>query len=212
MYKTTKQILSIITVGAAVAALLPQSASATPISGSISFNGNVTPYDDSIGTGTVASDYSMAHSLVFGLTTVSAGANGSFSGVTEGSSVSMYSPLVVNPPGLPVPVTAPLWSTAIGGFTFTLVTLTEDVLVSPFNTMTLRGTGTLSDGNPADTTTGTWVATFTEANSNTGATFSWNSSSQSDITAVTDHGASVMLLGFGLISLGAYGSFRKQNA
>jgi len=211
MFKTTTQVLSLLTIGA-VAAIMPQSATATPITGSISFNGNVTPYVNASGTGTEATDYSLAHSLVFGQTSVSAGANGSFSGVTQGSAVSMYSPLLVNPPGLPVPATTPLWATAIGGFTFTLVTLTEDVLVSPFNTMTLRGTGTLSDGKAADTTTGTWVATFTTANSANGATFSWNSSSMADVAAVTDHATSIMLLGFGLVSLGAFGSFRKQQA
>lgn len=208
MTKITKHALSVFSTGALALAIAAPSTFATPISGSISFNGNVTPYVSVTGTGAVATDYSDAHSLVFGQSFVSAGANGSFAGVPVNSQVFVYSPLVINPPGLPVPAGTPLWTTAVGGFTFTLTTLTEDVLVSPFNTLTLRGSGELEDGNSADTETGTWVATFTTASSASGMTFSWNSSSQSSIPA-TDASASFTLLGIGLIALSAIGYWRK---
>jgi hypothetical protein len=211
--KRTKHALWKIGAGALALAIMPLAVRAVPISGSISFNGNVTPFVSTTGTGSVASDYSTAHSLVFGQTFVSAGADGSFASVPVNSTVLLFSPLAINPPGLPVPPTAPLWTTSIGGFTFTLTTLTEDVLVSPFNTLTLRGTGVLADGNPADKNTGTWVATFTTASSTSGgATFSWNSSSQSDVASVPDNYASCMLLGLGLISLRAFGYFKKDQA
>ncbi len=212
MTKTTKKTLIVIGAGAFALAIAPQTTLATTLSGSISFNGNVTPFVSANGTGQVASDFSVAHSLVFGQSFVSAGADGSFAGVTQNSQVNLYSPLQINPPGLPFPATTPLWTTAVGGFSFTLATLTEDVLVSPFNTLTLRGTGVISDGNPADSNTGTWVATLTSAQSANGLTFSWNSSSKADVavTSVPDHSGSVMLLGVSLIALGAFGNLRKQ--
>jgi hypothetical protein len=197
--------------GAVALAMMPLTTSAVPITGSISFNGNVTPFVTTTGTGTVAANYSDAHSLVFGQTFVSSGADGSFASVPVNSQVLLFSPLEINPTGLPVPATTPLWTTTIGDFSFTLTTLTEDVLVSPFNTLTLRGTGELSDGNAADSTTGTWVATFTLAQSGEGETFSWNSSSKADISSVPDGSASCILLGAGLISLRAFGYFRKDN-
>jgi hypothetical protein len=209
MIKTrNKHALSLL--GVALAAL-PLTSSAVPITGSISFNGNVTPFVTTTGTGTVAANYSDAHSLVFAETFVSAGANGSFASVPLNSQVTLYSPLEVNPPGLPVPPTTPLWTTAIGDFSFTLTTLTEDVLTSPFNTMTLRGTGTLSDGNPLDTNTGTWVATFTTATSGSGVTFSWNSSAQADIPSVADGGPTAILLGCGLLGLSLF-NWKKVTA
>ena len=205
MTKTKKHALLIISGGAVALALLPITTSAVPITGSISFNGNVTPFVNSTGTGTLATDYSMAHSLVFGQTFVSAGADGAFTAVPQNSQVVLFSPLRINPPGLPTPPTTPLWATAIGGFSFTLITLTEDILVSPFNTLTLRGTGLLSDGNPLDNNTGTWVATFTTAHSAAGATFSWNSSSSGDIRGVPDGGSTIMLLGCGMLGLALWG-------
>jgi hypothetical protein len=205
----TRIYASLVSAGAVALVMSAQETSAVPINGSISFNGNVTPYVSTTGTGAVATDYSKAHSLVFGQSFVSAGADGSFASVPQNSQVFLYSPLLINPTALPAPSTTPLWSTAIGGFTFTLSLLTEDLLVSPFNTMTLRGTGVISDGIAADQNTGTWVATFTTAQSADGETFSWNSSSKADIPGVPDGGSSLMMLGLGLASVTGFNYFRK---
>ncbi len=210
---TTNMIKShaLLLSAGALALAITDNLTAAPISGSISFNGNVTPFISATGTGTVASDYSLAHSLVFGQTFVSAGADGSFASVPQNSLVNLFSPLQINPPGLPVPASTPLWTTAIGGFSFVLSTLTEDVLTSPFNTLTLRGAGELEDGNPLDDTTGTWVATFTLAGANSGETFSWNSSAKADIPSVSDASGCFVLLGLGMVSLGAFGRMRKED-
>jgi hypothetical protein len=65
---------------------------------------------------------------------VSFGANGSFSAIPAGAFVTMYSPLVINPPALPVPATAPLWQVNVGPtlFTFTLSSLTEPTVQPTF--------------------------------------------------------------------------------
>jgi len=178
------------------------SANATVINGGISFNGNVTAYLNSTGTGTIATDYTLAHSLVFSTSFVSAGANGSFMGIAVNTPVLMYSPLQVNPPGLPVPATSALWT--VGIYSFTLSTLTEPLDTS--TALELVGSGIMSDGNPADSNTGTWTATFTTS----GSTFSWNSSSSATAATVPEAGTSLLLLGLGLTALGAYAQFRKQ--
>ena len=90
MTKRHNRLLSIISAGAAALAFAPQTAHAIPITGSISFNGNVTPFINDNGTGGAATDYSQAQSLVFGQTFVSAGANGSFAAVPENSQVFLW--------------------------------------------------------------------------------------------------------------------------
>ena len=201
--KLTTQIskiaLSVLAAGAIVGAVIPQTTEASPITGGISFSGSVTPYTTFDGTGSVATDYTLAHSLVFGLSYVAAGANGSFAGVTQNTPVSMYSPLQINPAALPVPATLPLWT--VNGFKFTLTALTEPN-VSP-TVLVLQGSGVISDSTPADSNTGTWVATFTTS----GSTFSWNSSSAA---TVPDAGTSLLLLGLGLTALGIFAQIRKQ--
>jgi hypothetical protein len=206
MTKTFKIAFVAVMVGAVIL-FANQSAQANLITGGISFNGNVTPYLNSTGTGTQASDFISAHSVNFGPTVVSAGANGSFAGILSGTPVTMYSPLVFNPPTLPVPATSPIWSVTSGGVTYslTLSVLTEPVDQATF--MTLTGSGILSDGIPADSNTGNWVATFTTS----GSTFSWNSSSGSTTApAVPDAGSSLLLLGLGLVALGVFVKVSKQ--
>jgi hypothetical protein len=209
-----KSYLAPLAVGAVALALLPQTNSAVPITGSISFNGNVTAFVNASGTGTIATDYSLAHSLVFSETLVSAGANGAFAGIPLNSAVDVFSPLGINQPSFPTPSGTPLWTTAFGGFKFLLTSLTEDPLVGPFDTMTLRGVGTISDGNPLDDNTGEWVATFTDATSAEGTTFSWNSSFHDDAPQpmlAVDNGSCCVLLGLGLISLRIFAHYRKKS-
>jgi hypothetical protein len=203
MTKTFKLVYCGLVAGAVALFAVIQSAQANTITGGISFNGNVTPYLNNTGTGTQASDYVSAHSVVFGPTVVSLGANGSFAGISAGTTVNMYAgALEINPPALPFPVTSPLWS--VGGFTFTLSGLIESAVQPTF--MALSGTGIMSDGIPADFNTGTWVATFTTE----GSTFSWNSSSGATGTSVPDGGSSLLLLGLGLTALTAFVKFSKQ--
>jgi hypothetical protein len=137
-----------------------------------------------------------AKSLVFGSSYVAAGANGSFDSITVGTPVSVYSPLQINPPVLPTPSTAPLWQVTSGITTYalTLSKLTEPVDTS--SAIELTGSGIISNGTPADSTPGTWVATFTSASMCDNVTFSWNASS-----ATVPEPASVSLLGIGAVGL-----------
>jgi PEP-CTERM motif-containing protein len=179
-------------IAAAALAILPQQTQASVITGGISFFGNVTPHVGNTASGAVATNFlATPECLVFGSTQVAAGSTGSFSTITGGTSVTMLSsPLVFNPPVLP---TSPLWQVTAPGpvtYSFTLSTLTEPVDQSNFVVFT--GSGTLTDGTAADTTTGTWVATFTTS----GSTYSWNSSTNA---ASVPEPAS--LLGLGIVSV-----------
>jgi hypothetical protein len=208
---TFKYAFSVLMAGATALIIVPQSAEANIISGGISFNGNVIAYDTTDGTGPEASDYISAHSVVFGPSVVSLGANGSFAGISADTPVTMYSPLDINPPQLPIPATSPLWSVTYGAvtYTFTLSTLTEPA--DQANFMVLTGAGNMSDGTPADDNTGTWVATFTTS----GDTFSWNASANAtggNGLNVPEVGATIQFLGLALAGLAAFARLRKQVA
>jgi len=188
-----KTALCVLVAGAVALSIAPKSAQAAKLSGAISFNGNVTAYLNSNGTGTEATDLITAHSLVFGPSVVSAGANGSYSGITSGTAVTMYSPLDINPPALPVPATSPLWQVTEGPVTYSF---TLSALIEPYVSSTalvLSGSGVMSDGTPGDANTGTWIGTFTTS----GSTYSWNASS----AAAVPEPASIALIvaGAGLL-------------
>jgi hypothetical protein len=211
MTTTSKLALSAIVAGAIA---LSQTAQAGLINGTVSFAGNVTAYQNTTGTGSLASDFSNAHSLVFSggdLVNSTPAPTGSFA-TAVGGSVSVFSPLVISP----VTITSGslLWSITSGShvWNFTVTSLTESPLVAPYNVLILQGTGTISDNIAGDLpNTGTWVATFTTASANTGVTFSYNSSAAANVNA-PEAGTSVLLLGLGLVALGTYAQFRKQVA
>ena len=164
----------------AVAALVSFSTSvqAIPISGGISFAGAYTPNNANL---------TLATSITFtpGATFVTSD-NGTFSIFAPGSVVTMASPLAINPTAAPV---LALWS--IGIYTFNALTLVQSDLTA--TTLTLRGTGIITDGVPADAVNGQWLATFNTLS----GTFSYSASAGS----VPDGGMTVMLLGVALTGL-----------
>jgi hypothetical protein len=166
-----RKIMTKSTLCSLVAALLALACvricAAGQITGGVSFIGNVTSYAGTNGTGAVITDFTQAHSLVFGSTTVGDNANGSFAGTAHDEAI-FYSPLLINPPMLPNPTNSPLWAIFGTSFTFTLSSLSEPV-VSP-HYLVLQGTGTLADGNPADSSPAAFVAVFVSA----GNTFGWS--------------------------------------
>jgi hypothetical protein len=174
--------------GIAALAVAPRVAQASIVSGSISFYGNVTPYLDTTGTGTVATDFQSAHSLVFGTSYTAASPTGSFSGIAENSPVTM-SLIQFNPPQLPA---AAIWT--VGSYSFTLSTMTEPVDQPDF--LVLTGAGILSDGVPADDNTGVWIATFTTV----GGTYSWNSSFNSIAVPEPLSAGTLVIAGAGLLA------------
>ena len=156
-------------------------ANAVPINGEISFAGTYTPNN---------SDLTVATAIAFG-TTITTTGTGDFAPVPLGTAVTMTSPLVFDPPTVPV---IPFWVIAAFGFNFDLLTLTE-VPGTTSSTLTLRGTGTVDGPGLLTPSSGEWVATFNTL----GTTFSWSSST----ATIPDGGATVLLLGAALVGIGA---------
>jgi hypothetical protein len=205
MTKTFKIAYCGLVAGAVALFAVTQSAQAIPINGSISMHGDETAYVGTSGTGAVDGDLSTARSIVFNLAVVSTSPapNGSFTGL-GGLSVTMAPFLNINPAVLPA---GAIWSVA--GYSLTLSSLST--LFASQTSLTLFGTGTFSDGIPADNTAGNWTATFTSSGpGTTGVTFGFNSSSTGIPTTVPDAGSSLLLLGLGLTALAAFAKFSKQ--
>ena len=187
------------------------SASAAQISGTISFNGNVTAYVNNTATGATDYNFGNDHSLKFSGTVVTTPAPTlAFSGIAVGSAVSMYSPLLINQPGVTAPPAGtPLWSVGTFQFFVDPGALTQS-LGTPnglTDTMSISGFGTVHDTSLAlSDAYGSWTATFTSGNSG-GVTFQWGSSYA---TGTPETGTSIMMLGLGLGAMAAFGQFRKQ--
>lgn len=165
------------TLAVALALGLGLSAQATTISGGLSFAGNYTPN---------TSDLTTATSITFGSTFVTS-ANGTFAIFAPGTSVTMASPLAINPTVTPV---LSLWS--IGGFSFDAFSLVQSAQTA--STLTLTGTGVIHNGNPADDAAAQWIATFNTLSD----TFSWSASTGT----VPDASSTLMMLGGALSGIG----------
>lgn len=176
----------------AMALALTSAAFAVPVNGSIGFTGPYTANDPNL---TLATQISFANSGPTQITTDGT-VSGSFAGIAAGTPVTMFTPIVINQGGGPNPtgVTLPggsIWS--VGVFSLTLTSLVEQFNTA--QTLVLYGVGTLSNGNPADNSIGDWVATF----SRSGSSFTFAATSSS----VPDGGSTALLLGLGLLGLGA---------
>src|ERR1700677_4919182 len=115
--KLKEGILALMTAAIALV-FASMNAHAAQISGGISLSGNLTAYVSSNGIGTTASDYTKAHGVVFGPSSVNLGASGTFAGIASGTPASLYSPLVISPPQLPVPQSSPLWQVTKNSTTY----------------------------------------------------------------------------------------------
>ena len=151
-------------------------AQAALIEGSIGLTGLYTVDD---------SDLTAAEVITFG-NTVSLGATGDFSGISDFTSVNMAASLTFDP--LFTVTSNPLW--AVDGFAFELTSLA--ITNEQTDSLSLSGAGTVSKTGFEDSL-GTWVATF----NNSGSSFTWSSSSNS----LPDGGATLSMFGLSLLGL-----------
>jgi hypothetical protein len=168
----------------AVAALVSigSVAQATPITGSVGFTGTYTQNGGTFG------DLTTANSMTINTTTIGT-TSGSFVGATL---VSFASPINVNPAtGLTT-----LWSVLVGSTTYKFTSTSESQNLTTPTGLHLLGTGVITDGNAADTTTGTWQLGFGVS----GDSFQWQSTAAAN-KVVPDSGSTSMLLGAALSSL-----------
>jgi VPDSG-CTERM motif len=162
-------------------------AQAVPITGNIGFTGRVQ-----LDTSTAAT----ATQVIGWVNPSVNGTTGSFAGISDGTLVNFSAPWTFTA-GL-----SPLWS--VGGFTFNLLTssVTHGTILGNAY-VAVSGMGIVS-GNSFDPTALSWSFTTQDpAVTANPQTFTFSASA----TSVPDNGTTVMLLGFGLLSLGL---FRKQ--
>jgi hypothetical protein len=167
---------------AAVSLGLGASVQANTITGSLGFAGTYIPVGE-----TTAGDLSTATSVSISSPIFVLSATGDFTGASFLAN-SFVSSVGVNGNG---PAIGQLWSVAVGLVTYTFTVTSESQTFTSANQLNLAGTGTISDGNPADITSGTWQLGF----GNSGASFTFQSTSTA---SVPDGGTTIVLLGAAL--------------
>jgi hypothetical protein len=186
--KTMKNKL--IMMAAAIIALASFSSDvrATPITGSIGFTGGYVQNGGTQGNLTTATSMSIINSTI-GFT------SGNFIGATL---LNFTTPINVNPTvGL-----GQLWQVLVGTTTYTFAATSASQNLTTHTGLHILGTGTISNGNAADTTAGTFQLGFGVS----GDAFQWQSTSTA-AGGVPDGGSTVMLLGASLAGL----SFIKRK-
>ena len=183
-----KNTLKIAVCAAALS--LTTAVQAVSISGEVAFSGKYTQNGGTLGQLNTATSFSISSVAIDD-------AFGDFAGAT--APLSFASPIGVNG-NAPTLVGATLWSITVGPKTYTFkvgsFTETYNPGSGTSDQINITGLGIASDGiGGLDDTTGSFELNF--GNSGT-STFTWRSSS-----AVPDGGATAMLIGVGLLGLGA---------
>jgi hypothetical protein len=172
-------------VATAMAVGLAATVQAVPISGSIGFTGAFSQTGGTIGDLATATSFSIT----------SASINSALGDLAGATLNSFASPIGVN--GNP-PVIGQLWSVDVGGTTYTFNVTSETQTLTSTTQINLAGNGTMSNGINDDTA-GTWQLGFGVSGQGAIASFTWQSTSA---TNVPDGGMTVMLLGAALSGLG----------
>ena len=168
--------------GTALALGIAATSQATLINGSAGFAGTFTS-NGSGGNLTTATVLSVPSAVLLS-------AQNDFSGSALGSFASTFH---VNPA---TPILGVLFTLTKGLTTYTFTVNTETQTADSANTISLSGTGTVSDGNSADNTSGNWQINFGA----TDAAFTFQSTAGT--ATVPDGGSTLMLIGAGLSGLG----------
>jgi hypothetical protein len=190
--KTNMKTLKVLSLVLAVAGALTQPVQAIMINGSIDMSGTATLNNNLLGSATAATAFSAV--------TVGGTPTGAFSGtVGDSATWSAFS--------WPSSTTvAPLWVFTDAGTGWTYSFNLDNVAVKSQDNefLNLTGNGVLSiigAGSPYDSTTGAW--SFTISNPGGGAHANFDFTFANSQTAVPDGGATIALLGVGLLGLGA---------
>lgn len=174
------QALKTAAIAAVMGVAMLGVASAAPITGAISISGPIVNPTDTTGV-----DFGGGQGFVNG-------GNGSFSGIGAGTLVDLFNISFAALPGK-------VWE--VGGFTFTIQSLTSAVTTNAQGGISFNAFGTLSGGG-LDDTNGSFV--FNSSNLAGVANFS-------SVTAVPLP-ASILLLGGALAGMGAAARRRKNAA
>lgn len=197
---TMKSALKFSCLAIALAGVLTISVRATPITGSVSISGGAVFDTTNLATATKVTSFNSA--LVSSDT-------GAYAG-TFGDAVT-YKPFGFNPSTAPI---TSLWSyTDAGtGYTYSLDLTSLSIAKQTSSDLILAGTGTLNitgSGSPFVATNGSWR--FTVNDSSGGNTGNYTFGFSSSDSAIPDSGATGLLLGLGLVTVG-FAAKRKLRA
>ena len=207
-----KSALKLTCVAVAIAGLLTVSAQATPISGSISIGGSANFADN---TNTPVTNLANATQITSFNTALVTNGQGAYAG-TFGDSVT-YTPFSFNPSSAPV---SSLWTfvdtghAGATGWTYSLDLSSLSIYKQTSTDLILNGSGALhitGSGSPYATTNGSWRFSVNDSSGGTTGSYTFGFTS-SDSSPIPDAGATGLLLGLGLVSVGfaARRSLRKQ--
>ena len=165
-------------------------AQATPIVGSVAFGGGDDQVGGIQGDLTTATSFAIRNAFIVDQSGVFTFASNPHVGPT------VYATATNN-------IGLSLWSVDVGSVTYKLTVDTASVTHSSAVQFDLAGTGTLTDGNPSNDTSGVWEMGFGVS----GSSFSWHASNAS----VPDGAATAILLGSSLTAMGLIHRGRKQS-
>jgi len=178
MKRHSKSIIAIFAAGFLSCGLFSQDATATLITGSIGFNGQVQYNTGDLNTADIITSWANAR-------TAGAG-SGSFSGIAQNTAANSNVPWNFDP-STPMPALL-----SVGGFTFDV--LTSTIVTQGGGFLTITGTGIISSTNQAfDSTLGNW--TFSSQTTSNNVKFKFSSGN----APVPDGGSALALLGIGLV-------------
>jgi hypothetical protein len=183
--KNSASKLLMIAAVAALTCILSTQVQAVPISGTIDFNGGATTDTGNLATANAFTSFS-------GVTVSTAVApTGDYSSVPGGTSVPTMNGFTFDPPG-GVPL---LWSFVSGGITYSFSLTSASVVAQSSGFLNVAGNG-IASITGFDPTPGTFSITLTGSSGAPSKVFSFTAE-----TAVPEGGATVALLGVGLVAL-----------
>jgi hypothetical protein len=182
MKRYSKSIMATFAAGFLSCGLLSQDATATLITGSISFTGQVLYDTGDLSTADAITSWNNARTQ--------GTSSGSFSGIAQNTAANSNVPWNFDP-STPMPALL-----SVGGFTFDL--LTSTIVNQGGGFLTIQGTGIISSTNEAfESTVGNWVFTSQDTSNNSKFKF------MSGNAPVPDGGSALALLGIGLVTIEA---------
>ena len=184
-----KNILkSAVTVGALAFSL--SQASATSITGTINLatTKDITVNSTDFTTVTFVDFAPNSSDISLGANAIVTSGTGSFTGL--GGTTALFSDFTVGGPAV-----TPLWQLGVPGWSFDLLSSANTSLDN--NTLRVQGTGTLHGPGLSDTP-GVFIFSANRSGGGSQISFSFSGST----TAVPDGGATVILLGTGLVGIG----------
>jgi hypothetical protein len=189
-----KKIVNSCLLATILICIMALSAMAAPITGAISFSGTSVADNEDLSLATAFTNFS---NVVVSTT----GGTEDYIDVMSGQAV-VFSPFTFSPMLSPLPLVS-LWAFTAGGINYSFDATDVIINSSSSHTLALRGTG-IARIDGFDDTPGNWYFSANRA----GGTASFSASTE--VSSVPEP-ASMLLMGMGLLGIGAFGRRKKSS-